>query len=260
MRNLIVVRLNVISDVHARIDALAHAGENSDALICLGDLLLYTDYEDPGNGIMGSLFGVELNTEFIRLRTANRFEEARAVAMKKWDELGNREELINGEVQKQYEQIFAAMPTPTFITYGNVDRPEFWPNFKKDGMTVLDGQVAEIGGLKFGFVGGGLKTPYRTPYEITDEEFQKNVDALGPVDVLCSHIPPAIADITFDVVARRFERGSIALLEYINKYQPKYSLFGHVHQPLASRTRVGKTECINVGHFRATKRPFVLEV
>ena len=86
------------------------------------------------------------------------------------------------------------------------------------------------------------------------------VDALGPVDVLCSHIPPAIADITFDVVARRFERGSIALLEYIKKYQPKYSLFGHVHQPLASRTRVGKTECINVGHFRATKRPFVLDL
>jgi Icc-related predicted phosphoesterase len=44
------------------------------------------------------------------------------------------------------------------------------------------------------------------------------------------------------------------------KYQPKYSLFGHVHQPLASRTRVGKTECVNVGHFRATKRPFVLDL
>jgi Icc-related predicted phosphoesterase len=50
------------------------------------------------------------------------------------------------------------------------------------------------------------------------------------------------------------------LLEYIMKYQPKYSLFGHVHQPLASRTRVGKTECVNVGHFRATKRPFVLDL
>ena len=56
MRNLIVVRLNVISDVHARIDALADAGKNAGALICVGDLLLYTDYEDPGNGIMGSLF------------------------------------------------------------------------------------------------------------------------------------------------------------------------------------------------------------
>ncbi len=79
------------------------------------------------------------------------------------------------------------------------------------------------------------------------------------MDVLCSHIPPEIPDITFDVVAKRFERGSEALLEYINKYQPKYSFFGHVHQPLASRTRVGKTECVNVGFFRGTKRPFVLD-
>ena len=259
MRNVIAVRLNIISDVHARTEVLADVGKNCDAVICLGDLLLFTDYEDPGNGIMGSLFGSELNTEFIRLRTANKFDEARAIATKKWEELGNREELIKKEVLKQYEEIFAQMPTPVYITYGNVDRPEFWPQFKKEGMTVLDGQVVEIGGLKFGFVGGGLKTPYRTPYEISDEEFQKNVDALGPVDVLCSHIPPEIPDITFDVVAKRFERGSEALLEYINKYQPKYSFFGHVHQTLASRIRVGKTECVNVGFFRGTKRPFVLD-
>jgi hypothetical protein len=35
-------------------------------------------------------------------------------------------------------------------------------------------------------------------------------------------------------------------------------LFGHVHQPLARRVRVGRTECINVGHFRATGQPYVL--
>ena len=29
-------------------------------------------------------------------------------------------------------------------------------------------------------------------------------------------------------------------------------------QPLARRVRVGRTECINVGHFRATGRPYVL--
>jgi Icc-related predicted phosphoesterase len=35
-------------------------------------------------------------------------------------------------------------------------------------------------------------------------------------------------------------------------------LFGHVHQPLARRLRIGRTECINVGHFRATGTPYVL--
>ena len=101
MRNVIAVRVNIISDVHARTEVLADVGKNCDAVICLGDLLLYTDYEDPGNGIMGSLFGSELNTEFIRLRTANKFDEERKFAKKKWEELGNREELIKKEVLKK---------------------------------------------------------------------------------------------------------------------------------------------------------------
>ena len=62
----------------------------------------------------------------------------------------------------------------------------------------------------------------------------------------------------YDVVARRFERGSEATLEAIREHQPALSLFGHVHQPLAARTRIGRTECVNVGHFRGTATPYVL--
>jgi Icc-related predicted phosphoesterase len=67
-----------------------------------------------------------------------------------------------------------------------------------------------------------------------------------------------VPELVYDTVARRFERGSRALLDAIRRTRPRYSLFGHVHQPLARRVRVGRTECINVGHFRATGRPFVL--
>ena len=52
---------------------------------------------------------------------------------------------------------------------------------------------------------------------------------------------------------------SAALLAAIRRTRPRFALFGHVHQPLAQRVRVGTTECINVGHFRATGRPFVLQ-
>jgi Icc-related predicted phosphoesterase len=41
--------------------------------------------------------------------------------------------------------------------------------------------------------------------------------------------------------------------------QPRYVLFGHVHHPLASRVQIGRSECINVGHFRATGIPYALE-
>jgi Icc-related predicted phosphoesterase len=84
------------------------------------------------------------------------------------------------------------------------------------------------------------------------------VAALGPVDVLCSHIPPAVPELCYDVVARRSENASTALLDVIRADRPRWSLFGHVHQPLAARTRIGRTECVNVGHFKRTGEPYVL--
>ena len=101
-------------------------------------------------------------------------------------------------------------------------------------------------------MGGGLRSPYRTPNEIDDDAYAAKVAAVGAVDVLCAHIPPAVPELLYDTVARRMERGSEALLGQIRRTQPRYVLFGHVHQPLARRVRIGRTECINVGHFRAT--------
>ncbi|MEO3812350.1 metallophosphoesterase [Sphaerisporangium sp. B11E5] len=255
------MRVHVVSDVHGRADALARAGDGADALICLGDLLLFVDYDDHSQGIFGELFGAEEATRFIGLRTQGRFEEARELSATLWAAIGGEpREHIERMVREQYARIFAAMPTPTYLTYGNVDLPALWPEFTRDGHHVLDGQTAEIGGLTFGFVGGGLRTRYRTPNEVDDEEYARKVEAVGAVDVLCCHIPPAVPGLLYDVVARRFERGSEATLEAIRRTQPRYALFGHVHQPLAARTRIGRTECVNVGHFRGRGRPFALDL
>ncbi|GII53819.1 metallophosphoesterase [Planotetraspora thailandica] len=254
------MRVHVVSDVHGRADALARAGDGADALVCLGDLILFVDYSDHSQGIFPDLFGPEKATEFIGLRAAGRFEAARAMSALLWAELGgDPRDHIESAVRRQYEQIFAAMPEPAYLTYGNVDLPPLWNDYLRPGHQVLDGTTAEIGGLTFGFVGGGLRTRYRTPYEIDDEEFARKVEAVGRVDVLCCHIPPAVPELLYDVVARRFERGSEATLEAIRMTQPRYALFGHVHQPLASRTRIGRTECVNVGHFRGRGTPFALE-
>ncbi|WP_188192884.1 metallophosphoesterase family protein [Nonomuraea sp. SYSU D8015] len=254
------MRVHVVSDVHGRADALARAGDGADALICLGDLILFIDYDDHAQGIFADLFGADKAAEFIGLRTAKRFDEARAMSAALWASLdGDPREHIERNVRAQYDELFAAMPTPAYLTYGNVDLPRLWPDYLRPGQHVLDGETAEIGGLRFGFVGGGLETPYRTPYEIGDEEYAAKVEAVGEVDVLCCHIPPAVPELLYDVVARRFERGSEATLSAIERTQPRYALFGHVHNPLHGRTRIGRTECVNVGHFRGRGVPFVLE-
>ena len=74
------MRVHVVSDVHGRADALASAGRGADALICLGDLLLFLDYADYGRGIFADLFGPEAARVYVELRTAGRFDEARELS------------------------------------------------------------------------------------------------------------------------------------------------------------------------------------
>ena len=261
------MRIHVVSDVHGATAALARAGEGADVLICLGDLVLFVDYADPAGGIFGQVFGPDRAAHWVRLRNERRWDEARKFLRELWSQAGGDPwEVISEAVRAQYAELFAAMPDPTYLTYGNVDLPALWPQYTTSAHTVLDGQITTIGDRVFGFVGGGLQTPYRTPFEIPEEEYAAKVDAVFAaaqvagtgVDVLCTHIPPAVPELTYDVVARRFERGSEATLEAIRRHQPPLALFGHVHQPLAPRMRIGRTECVNVGHFRGLQTPYVL--
>lgn len=254
------MRLHVVSDVHGRADALARAGDGADGLICLGDLVLFIDYDDHAGGIFADLFGAAAAAKLIELRTARRYDDARAFSAELWAGLGeDRWTVIERAIRQQYSELFAAMPNPTYLTYGNVDLPHLYPDFLRDGVQLLDGQTTTIGGRTFGFVGGGLRTPMRTPYELSDEEYAEKVAAVGAVDVLCCHIPPAIPELLYDVGGRRLERGSEATLDAIRDTQPEVVLFGHVHNPLVRRTRIGRTELVNVGHFRGSGTPYVFE-
>lgn len=259
------MRVHVVSDVHGSVDALARAGDGADMLICLGDMLLFLDYADHTQGIFAELYGAEHARQYIDLRTARRFDEARAltagIAARLTAERGaDMPTLFNEAIRKQYTALFSVLAEPAYLTYGNVDVPRLWDSFRKPGHQVLDGGRAEVGGVTFGFVGAGLISPYRTPNEVPPSAYAEKLDAVGTVDVLCTHIPPAVPELLYDVQARRMETGSTALLDVIRRTQPRYAFFGHVHNPLARRVRIGRTECVNVGHFRATRVPFVVEL
>src|SRR3954463_748796 len=105
------MRVHVVSDVHARADALAKAGDGADALICLGDLVLFLDYDDPSGGIFADMFGSDAALRLIELRTARRFDEARAFSGELWSTVGggSPRELIERAIRGQYADLFSAM-------------------------------------------------------------------------------------------------------------------------------------------------------
>jgi Icc-related predicted phosphoesterase len=262
----LTVRVHVVSDVHGNVNALARAGDGADALLVLGDLIDFVDYHDHSAGILGSVLGPAAVDRFAQLRSSGAPGAAFAFVRQLWAQLPDSRELVHQAIAEQYERIFAVLPSPTYATPGNVDLPELWPHFTHAGVHVLDGQSTEIGGLHWGFVGGGLLPsgvvpkgePVFRSYLRTPEQYATAVAALGRVDMLCSHIPPAVPELLYDVNARRPETGSEDLLALIRRDRPRAALFGHVHQPLARRVRVGRTECVNVGHFQRTGQPYVV--
>src|SRR3954468_16391466 len=101
------MRVHVVSDVHGRADALAAAGDGADALLCLGDLILFIDYADHSQGIFPELFGERHADTFVELRRQKRFDEARAFSQALWASLdGDPRTHIEAAVRRQYKALF----------------------------------------------------------------------------------------------------------------------------------------------------------
>jgi Icc-related predicted phosphoesterase len=254
-RSVTRIRIKVVSDIHGAAEELRRQAADADVLLVCGDLVNLLDYRNM-EGIAVELYGQEAIARFIELRNAARFEEAggvlrTAVAGRE----GEVRARVRADMRAQYEAVFAAFPERTYLTHGNIDSVELFQDLLRPGVRHLDAEVVEIDGMHVGFVGGGLPRG-RTPHlsELTHEEFSAKVAKLPRVDVLCSHMPPAIDDLRFDLGAGRFEPGSQALLDYVEEHQPDYLYFGHVHQPRRSRMRIGRTRLVNVGYFRGTGR------
>jgi Icc-related predicted phosphoesterase len=253
------VRVTAISDLHGAVEHLDSIARESDALLVLGDLINVLDYRSM-DGILVDVFGREPVVEAARLRTEGRFEEARAAFHRR---VGEGEDLRAKFIELaggEYRRVFAALPPNSYVTFGNVDLPDLIRALVPDGVRFVDGEAVMLGSMRFGFVGGGVRTPLNVPGEVSDDEYDAKFARIGPVDVVCTHMPPRIPWYTYDVMGKKFEPGSVGLIAYIQEHQPTYALFGHVHQPLVGRGNIGLTEMVNVGHFQANGRGFTIEV
>jgi Icc-related predicted phosphoesterase len=243
----------LVADVHGASRALAAVAARGETLLILGDLINFIDYRTY-DGIVAEVAGKSFVAEMVALRTAGELDAARA----KWRGFaGGREREIQNRfdrlIDAAYAEIFdAAMGGRGYVTYGNVDRPEMLIDHLPPGFAFVDGEAVDIDGMRVGFAGGGLPA-LGIPGEVDEDEMADKLDAIGSVDVLCTHVPPAYDPLATDVVGGR-QKGSIAVREYIERAAPIRHYFGDIHQPQATRWRAGATLCVNVGYFRATGR------
>jgi Icc-related predicted phosphoesterase len=253
------MRVTAISDLHGAADQVGAVARECDALLVLGDLINVLDYRTWG-GILVEVFGRESVQEAAELRAQGRFAQARdVIGRRTLDPVAARARFVE-LATRDYRRVFEALPPHTYVTFGNVDIPDLIRALIPDHVRFVDGETVHLGSMTFGFVGGGVRTPLSVPGEVPDEEYDGKFDRIGRVDVVCTHMPPRIPWYTYDVVARKFEPGSVGLIAYVQRHQPAYALFGHVHQPLVSSGNIGLTQLVNVGHFQASGAGFTIDV
>ena len=264
------MRLSFVSDVHGNVAGLRDAARRAEQLVVLGDLIDYVDYHDPAGGILGRIFGAEQVRPFIDLRLAGEFRQLRELNDALWASIPDPLGTLSDVVAALYRDVLDAVGPEALLTLGNVDVAELWTEVAGGQLPYLDGQVVEIAGRRLGFVAGGASSrpgavfggpsPVWRPFMRSHADYRAAVAALGPVDILCSHVPPAIPLLRYDVVPGRLEMCGPGLVEAIDEFGPELSVHGHVHQPIARRLRRGRTECVNVGHFQRFPTPFEVDL
>lgn len=85
-----------------------------------------------------------------------------------------------------------------------------------------------------------------------DKRVKSFLKKIGKVDILLCHQPPlGYLDVVYSKYVPKKWKGGHAgspwILNYINKYQPRYVFCGHIHESRGKK-RVGKTLVVNVGH------------
>lgn len=244
-----------VSDVHGAFTALKRLVGMGEQTIILGDLVNLTDYR-TGEGAVADVLGIEFANASARARGSGDYAMMRELWMA---EVGDRLDEVRGAIGEaldlQYDDVSRALAGGEgLVIHGNVDRPDTLEDCLPEGFSYVHGVVVDVEGMRLGFAGGGVATPLKARGEVSDEEMSSLLAQLGPVDVLCTHVPAAIRPLRQDVITGRSERGSEPIREYLERNQPRLHLYGDVHQPMATTWRVGSTHCHNAGYFRATGR------
>lgn len=248
--------IRIISDVHGAAAALERVARDGGPLLVLGDLINFIDYRD-NSGIVSDVAGRSFVDRVVQLRSRGDY----SAAGKLWRDYrkGREEELRElyaVAIRDAYSIVCEALlGVDAYVTYGNVDNPAVMREMLPRGARFVEAEVVTLDERRIGIVGGGVPT-INSPGEISDAVMAERLAAIGPVDILCTHVAPAIAPLATDVIGGR-QKGSPAVLDYIEKFQPGYHYFGDIHQPQAVSWRIGKTLSRNVGYFRATGRVVV---
>jgi Icc-related predicted phosphoesterase len=254
------VAVKIVSDIHGEYRALANQLRPDDTAVMLGDYLNLIDFRTL-EGILSEVYTREQVFMALIEFAKGRKEIARRSIREIAGGTSEQSRRVRELVAQGYQEFFASLPCRCYVLFGNTDDPALMRKLAEGDVEIVDSGVVTIEGERFGLVSGTPHGPWTVglPGEMDPADYSKLVDSLGPCDVLCTHCPPAIPELTWDRLANRDEMGSTALLDYLDEYQPRKHYFGHVHNPVTREAYRGRTMVINAGFFKEHQTVLVHE-
>lgn len=138
---------------------------------------------------------------------------------------------------------------PVLFVPGNMDDTKLLDWKDTEAVRCLHGKAFQHGDLTFIGLGGGPKGSFATPFEYSESEGQRLLEASAQGGTqrrlaLIVHAPPKNTKI--DVVRVGLHAGSVAVRKFIEERKPLFSVSGHIHEAQGV-DRIGDTVVINTG-------------
>ena len=142
----------------------------------------------------------------------------------------------------------AQIKLPTVLVHGNAESPDELKSAAAPypHLHCLHGESIELNGLTIVGVGGAIpETPFGDwSVDHAEHDAQQWLDPFESADILVTHSPPH-GHCDIDSSGNRF--GSSAILDWIQRRQPKVALCGHIHASWGATSTIGATKVMNLG-------------
>lgn len=161
--------------------------------------------------------------------------------------IGDLTEFGPPEVAESILSVAESFGVPTLSVPGNCDPKEILEVLDKHG-TNLHGKCRKIGDLIFVGLGGSNVTPFKTPFELTENEIYEELSVLlegiKGQWILVTHAPPF--ETKLDELPSGMHVGSKSIRRIVEERQPIFLACGHIHEARAV-DRLGRTVMVNPG-------------
>jgi Icc-related predicted phosphoesterase len=153
----------------------------------------------------------------------------------------------NEEIAEIIVEILKILEKPIITVPGNNDSKAF-EILKKETIYIHNNFKVFDSIAFFGY--GGARTPIKTTFEPSEEEFRLALESLYKKienvenKILVTHMPPK--DTKLDITFTGEHVGSEAIREFILKYQPKIAICAHIIEAYGI-DRLGNTYLLNPG-------------